>query len=290
MREFMVEIPSTRWSDIGGLEKPKQLLSESVTFAVRRRALLDAIGLRLTRGILLYGPPGTGKTLLGRAAARECGANFIYVKGPEIRSKWYGESEARIRLIFERAAQCAPCIVFIDEIDSIAAARGTSVGSASDRADASVVNQLLAEMDGVQAAAGVLVIGATNMPDLLDPALLRPGRFDYQIDIPLPDPASRRAILDVHLAKKPVAPDLDWDVLIRLTHGFSGAELEEVCRDAALAALRETDFDVSRTQVNMEHMKAAVARVLENASKLKPRRIGFAADSGDKGQGPEGAS
>ncbi len=278
MREFMVEMPDTCWGDIGGLESVKQLLIESVAHATTRREVLTAMGVRFTRGVLLYGPPGTGKTLLGKAAAHECGANFIYVKGPEIRSKWYGESEARVRLIFERARQCAPCIIFVDEIDAIAASRNMGSESGGDRVDASIVNQILAEMDGVQSTTGVFVIGATNQPDFLDPALLRPGRFDFQIEVPLPDEQARSAILRVHLAKKRLTPDVELDRLVSMTRGFSGAEIEEVCREAALAALRESGFEVARTLITMTQLESAVAVVLENSRKLKPRRVGFTAD------------
>ena len=283
LREFMVEMPDTCWGDIGGLENVKTILRETAMLAATRRDVLDSIGLRPTRGVLLYGPPGTGKTLLGKAVAHECGANFIYVKGPEIRSKWYGESEARIRLIFGRARQCAPCIVFIDEIDAIASTRTGGGASSADRADASVVNQILAEMDGAQSATGVIVIGATNQPDFLDPALLRPGRFDFQIEVPLPDEKARDAIFRVHLAKKPLAPDVCTEELVNMTQTFSGAEIEEVCREAALAALRVSDFQLSRTQISKAQLKAAVDRVKENSKKLMPRRIGFGVDK----TGPE---
>jgi transitional endoplasmic reticulum ATPase len=278
MREFMVEMPETRWADIGGLDEVKNLLIESVAQSVGQRGALAALGLRPTRGVLLYGPPGTGKTLLGRAAAHECGANFINIRGPEIRSKWYGESEARIRAIFDRARQCAPCIIFFDEIDAVAGMRSGGEATAADRVDASIVNQILAEMDGVQSADGVLVLGATNQPSFIDPALLRPGRFDFQIEVPLPDPAGRRAVFGVHLDKKPLAEDVSIEAVVELTHGFSGAEIEEACREATLVALRESDFDLARTRITMAHLRGAIAGVTETGRRLKPRRLGFIVD------------
>lgn len=279
MREFMVEVPTVKWGDIGGLDSVKELLIECLALSADRCELLQEFDLRPPRGILLYGPPGTGKTLLAKAVANESGANFIYIKGPEIRSKWYGESEARIRAVFERARQCAPCIVFIDEIDAVAAARAEAHGSAGERVDAAIVNQILAEMDGAESAAGVFVMGATNRADFLDPALLRPGRFDYQIEVPLPDDEARRAILSVHLRRKPLADDVDREMLVRITEGFSGAEIEEVCREATLSALREKDFSTDQARVTSAHLKRAVEQVEAANKKLRPRRIGFKTDA-----------
>jgi len=278
MREFMIEIPHVSWDEVGGLDNVKRLLVENITYAMTKREAFEAADVKPAKGILLYGPPGTGKTLLAKAAAAECGANFIFVKGPEIRSKWYGESEHRVRFIFSKARQNAPCVVFFDEIDAVAAARSEGLGSYGERADATVVNQILSEIDGAESADGVFVIGATNRPDILDPALLRPGRFDYQVEVPLPDAGARKAVLNVHLKRKPLADDVRVDRLVAITEGFSGAELAEVCREAAFSALRDNKFAPRGIVVKMAHLTAAIARVQEGTKKLKPKRIGFGAE------------
>jgi transitional endoplasmic reticulum ATPase len=275
MREFLIEIPHVSWDEVGGLDSVKRLLVENITYAMTKREAFEAADVKPAKGILLYGPPGTGKTLLAKAAAAECGANFIFVKGPEIRSKWYGESEHRVRFIFSKARQNAPCVVFFDEIDAVAAARSEGLGSYGERADATVVNQILSEIDGAESAAGVFIIGATNRPDILDPALLRPGRFDYQVEVPLPEAGARKAILHVHLKRKPLADDVLVDRLVAATEGFSGAELAEVCREAAFSALRDNNFAPRGLAVKMTHLNAAVARVSEGTKKLKPKRMGF---------------
>ncbi len=236
MREVFVEVPEVRWEDIGGLEDVKQQLKEAVEWPMKNPEVFEKMGIRPPKGILLYGPPGCGKTLLAKAVATESGANFIAVKGPEILSKWVGESEKAIREIFRRARQVAPAVVFFDEIDSIAPARGFRHDSGvTDR----IVNQLLAEMDGIQTLKNVVVIGATNRADIIDPALLRPGRFDRIIYVPPPDKKSRLEILKVHTRKVPLAEDVDLEKLATLTEGYSGADLEALVREAVILALRE---------------------------------------------------
>ena len=236
MREVLVEVPEVRWDDIGGLEDVKQQLREAIEWPLKSPEIFEKMGIRPPRGVLLYGPPGCGKTLLAKAVATESGANFIAVKGPEILSKWVGESEKAIREIFRRARQVAPAVVFFDEIDSIAPARGMRHDTAvTDR----IVNQLLAEMDGIQTLKNVVVIGATNRADILDPALLRPGRFDRVIYVPPPDRRARLEILKVHTRKVPLAEDVSLEKLADLTEGYSGADLEALVREAVVLALRE---------------------------------------------------
>jgi len=236
MREVLVEVPEVGWDDIGGLEDVKQQLREAIEWPLKSPEIFEKMGIRPPRGVLLYGPPGCGKTLLAKAVATESGANFIAVKGPEILSKWVGESEKAIREIFRRARQVAPAVVFFDEIDSIAPARGMRHDTAvTDR----IVNQLLAEMDGIQTLKNVVVIGATNRADILDPALLRPGRFDRVIYVPPPDRRARLEILKVHTRKVPLAEDVSLEKLADLTEGYSGADLEALVREAVVLALRE---------------------------------------------------
>jgi len=236
LREVFVEVPEVRWSDIGGLDDVKQQLREAVEWPLRHQDIFEKMGIRPPKGILLYGPPGVGKTLLAKAAATESGANFIAVNGPEILSKWVGESERAIREIFRKARTVAPAIIFLDEIDSIAPARGSRTDSGvTDR----IVNQLLTEMDGIKPLRGVVVIAATNRPDLIDPALLRPGRFDRVIKVPPPDRRARLEILRIHTRRVPLAPDVDLEKLADMTNGYTGADLEALVREAVMLALRE---------------------------------------------------
>ncbi len=272
MREVMVQISrDITWDQIGGLDEVKQLIVESVIYALLKADAYRAAGIRPARGLLLYGPPGTGKTLLAKAVATECGVNFIAVRGPEIRSKWFGESEEKIRFIFARAREVAPAVLFFDEVDAIAPARGAEPGGHTD----SLVNQLLAEMDGLESAEGVFVIAATNRAELLDPALLRPGRFDLQVYVPLPDEEARQRIFGVHLRRTPLAGDVDLADLAARTEGCSGAEIAEICRLAALYALREVGFAAEGIQVRRSHFQQAIAEVEKTRQRLKPRRLGF---------------
>eukprot|EP01023_Acetabularia_acetabulum_P019529 TRINITY_DN1996_c0_g1_i1.p1 TRINITY_DN1996_c0_g1~~TRINITY_DN1996_c0_g1_i1.p1 ORF type:complete len:806 (-),score=204.16 TRINITY_DN1996_c0_g1_i1:238-2655(-) len=248
LRETVVEVPNVSWEDIGGLGNVKLELQELVQYPVEHPEKFEKFGMQPSKGILFYGPPGCGKTLLAKAIANECQANFISVKGPELLTMWFGESEANVREIFDKARQSAPCVLFFDELDSIATQRGSSVGDAGGAADR-VLNQLLTEMDGMNSKKTVFIIGATNRPDIIDPALLRPGRLDQLIYIPLPDDESRRNIFKAVLRKSPVAPDVDIDVLVKYSNGFSGADITEICQRACKYAIRENiEKDIERTR------------------------------------------
>lgn len=271
MKEFQVEIPRITWDDIGGLEEVKRLLIENVVYAITKREVFEKVGVKPARGILLYGLPGTGKTLLAKAVASQCQANFISVKGPEVRSKWVGESEDRIRSLFAKAREVAPCVIFFDEIDAIASARGKDSSGVTD----TIVNQILSEMDGIESVEGVFVIGATNRHELLDPAILRPGRFDFHIEVPLPDKETRKAILQVHLKGKPLAQDVELARIVEFTDGLSGAEIAEVCREAIWNSIRAADFDADKVVVTVSQLKNSLNHIHLNKSKLKPRGIGF---------------
>jgi len=262
MREVFVEVPEVRWSDIGGLEEVKQELREAVEWPLRYPEVFEKMGVRPPRGVLLYGPPGTGKTLLAKAVATESGANFIAVRGPEVLSKWVGESERAVRKIFERARQVAPAVIFFDEIDSIATARGYRFDSSgvTDR----IVNQMLTEMDGIQPLKNVVVIAATNRAELVDPALLRPGRFDRIIYVPPPDLNARKEIFKVHLRKVPLAPDVNVDELASITEGYTGADIEAVVREAAMLKLREK---LEPGPVEMKHLLKALEKIRPSLTK-----------------------
>ncbi|RLF15625.1 MAG: AAA family ATPase [Thermoprotei archaeon] len=236
LREVYVEVPEVHWEDIGGLSEVKQQLIEAVEWPLKHPEFFEQMGIRPPKGILLYGPPGTGKTLLAKAVATESEANFITVKGPEVLSKWVGESERAIREIFRKARQVAPCVVFFDEIDAIAPARGMrySDSGVTER----LVNQLLTELDGITALKNVVVLAATNRPDILDTALIRPGRFDRLIYVPPPDLAARLEIFKVHTRRMPLAEDVNLDELAKRTEGYTGADIEAVCREAAMITLR----------------------------------------------------
>ncbi|MEM0367836.1 MAG: CDC48 family AAA ATPase [Desulfurococcaceae archaeon] len=236
LREIFIEIPDVGWSDIGGLRDIKQVLKESIELPLKHPELYEKYGVKPPKGILLYGPPGCGKTLLAKAIAKESGVNFIAVRGPEVLSKWVGESEKAIREIFRKARLHAPSIVFFDEIDSIAPIRGISSDSGvSER----IVTQLVTELDGIRELNNVVFIAATNRPDLLDPALLRPGRFDKLVYVPPPDLEARIEILRIHTKYLPLAPDVDLYEIARSTENYSGADLEALVREAFLLALRE---------------------------------------------------
>ncbi len=235
-REVYTEISETTWDDVGGLEYVKNTLTEGVEWPLRYPEIYANAKVEPPRGVLLAGPPGSGKTLIARALAHQCEASFISIKGPELLSKWVGESEKGIREVFRRAKQAAPCIVFFDELDALAPRRGGgNDGHVGDR----VIAQLLTEMDGIEGRTGVIVVAATNRPELIDPALLRPGRFDLVVELQYPDEAERCAIFAVHLRGRPIAPDVTSEELARLTPGRSGADIEAICRRAALLALRE---------------------------------------------------
>jgi len=246
LRETVVEVPNVTWDDIGGLEGVKRELQELVQYPVEHPEKFLQFGMQPSRGVLFYGPPGCGKTLLAKAIANECQANFISVKGPELLTMWFGESEANVRDIFDKARSAAPCVLFFDELDSIAKSRGGSVGDAGGAADR-VINQVLTEMDGMGAKKNVFIIGATNRPDIIDGAILRPGRLDQLIYIPLPDEASRTSILKSNLRKTPIANTVDLDYIAKVTKGFSGADLTEICQRSVKLAIRENiEQDIKR--------------------------------------------
>ena len=256
IREVFVEVPEVRWDDIGGLDDVKQQLREAVEWPLKYPDIISKMGIEPPKGILLYGPPGTGKTLLAKAVATESGANFIAIRGPEILSKWVGESEKAIREVFRKARLYAPAVIFMDEIDAIAPARSLVNDSSgvSDR----VVSQLVTEMDGIERLENVVVIAATNRPDIIDPALLRPGRFDKLIFVPPPDLPSRLEIFKIHTRNMPLADDVDLYDLARRTENYSGADIEAVVREAALIAIRE---DPLAEKIYMRHFNEALNKV-----------------------------
>jgi len=253
MREVMVQAPNIGWADIGGLDDAQMRLKEGVELPLKDPDAFRRIGIRPAKGFLLYGPPGTGKTLLAKAVAREAQANFIATKSSDLLSKWYGESEQQIARLFARARQVAPTVIFIDELDSLVPARGGGLGE--PQVTERVVNTILAEMDGLEELQSVVVIGATNRPTLIDPALLRPGRFDELIYVPVPDQAGRKRILSIHTGKMPLADDVDLDVLAERTERFTGADLEDLVRRAGLVALRQS---LSVDRVTQAHFEAAL--------------------------------
>ncbi len=261
LREVEIEVPNVRWEDIGGLEDVKRQLIEAVEWPLKYPEKFERMGIRPPRGILLYGPPGCGKTLLARAIATESEANFISVKGPEIFNKWVGESEKAIREIFRKARQASPCIVFFDEIESIVT-RKDLVDDSSGVANR-VASQLLAEMDGIEELSDVIVLGATNRPDLLDPAILRPGRFDRLIYVPPPDEKSRYQILRIYTKRMPLASDVSLRGLAARTEWYSGADLAALCREAALNALRR---NLDAEYVTREDFERALSLVKPSIS------------------------
>ena len=235
MREVLIEKPNVKWEDIGALESAKQELKEAVEWPLKFGKVFDHMNAKPPKGILLYGPPGTGKTMLAKAVATESEANFIAVKGPEFLNKWVGESEKAVRETFRKARQASPCVIFMDEIDSIAPERGTGGDSnVTER----VISQMLTEMDGLESLNDVVVIAATNRPDIMDPALLRPGRFDKSIYIGPPDKDSRRSIFGIHTRSKPLEDDVDLDALAEKTEGCTGADISAICNEAVMTAVR----------------------------------------------------
>jgi transitional endoplasmic reticulum ATPase len=254
MREVFVEVPDVKWDDIGGLETIKQELREAVEWPLKYQAVFAYADASPPKGILLYGPPGTGKTLMAKAAANESEANFISIKGPELLSKWVGESEKGIREIFRKARQAAPCIVFFDEIDAIAPTRGAEFGDS--HATERVISQMLTELDGLEVLTNVVVIAATNRPDIIDPALLRPGRFDRLLYVPPPDLESRKQIIKIHTKKKPLADDINLDDLAAKMDGYTGADIAAVASAAVMLALREHISKYKDPQEAEKHAKS----------------------------------
>jgi len=263
MREVLVETPNVSWADVGGIDKVKQELIEAVEWPIKYADSFKRMGIRASKGILLYGPPGTGKTLLAKAVAKESEANFIQIKGPSLLSKWVNDSHKGMQKVFERARQVAPCIVFFDEIESLASKRTTGDNASSQEAT-KVLNQMLAEMDGLEDLNDVLVIAATNRPDMLDTALLRPGRFDRILLVNAPSEEGRKIILNIHTKKMPLANDVNLDSIAKKTEGYTGADLESLTREAGMLALRES---IDATDVKKKHFDEALIKVKPSVTK-----------------------
>ncbi|MFC7554783.1 AAA family ATPase [Pseudoroseomonas wenyumeiae] len=287
----MIQVPNVRWEDIGGVAAAREQLREGVELPLRHPEAFRRLGIRPAKGFLLFGPPGTGKTLMAKAVAREANANFIATKSSDLLSKWFGESEQQVSRLFARARQVAPTVIFIDEIDSLVPARGGGLGE--PQVTERVVNTILAEMDGLEELQGVVVIGATNRPNLLDPALLRPGRFDELVYVPVPDEAGREQILRIQTQGMPLAEDVDLAEIARRTHGYTGADLGDVVRRAGLSALRQdlgipairqAEFEKalsdSRASVTaeMEQQYEELRTSLKRQAPMQRRRIGFDID------------
>jgi transitional endoplasmic reticulum ATPase len=269
MREVFVEIPDVKWEDIGGLAPLKQELQESVEWPLKYQSMFTYADATPPKGILLYGPPGTGKTLMAKAAANESEANFISIKGPELLSKWVGESEKGVREVFRKARQAAPCIIFFDEVDAVAPTRGGSFGDS--HVTERVISQLLTELDGLEILTNVIVIAATNRPDIIDPALLRPGRFDRLLYVPPPDRDSRIQIIKIHVKKKPLHEDVNLEVLANRTDGYTGADIAALSSAAVMLALREhiskyqdpkeADKHTQELRIHMRHFEEAMKKI-----------------------------
>ena len=268
LREVFVEVPDTTWEDVGGLEETKERLRETIQWPLEYPQVFEQMDMQAAKGVLLFGPPGTGKTLLAKAVANEAQSNFISVKGPELLNKYVGESEKGVREVFEKARSNAPTVVFFDEIDSIAGERGQ--GMSDSGVGERVVSQLLTELDGIENLEDVVVIATTNRPDLIDSALLRPGRLDRHVHVPVPDEEARRKIFEVHTGDKPLADDVDLDALAAETEGYVGADIEALCREASMAASREfinsvspedVDESVGNVRISREHFEAAMDEV-----------------------------
>jgi transitional endoplasmic reticulum ATPase len=267
LREVFVEIPNVKWSDVGGLEEVKQELTEAVEWPIKFPQSFAKMGIKPPKGVLIFGPPGCGKTLIAKAIANESEANFISIKGPEILSKWVGESEKGIREIFKKAKQSAPTIIFFDEVDAITSIRGAEVGA---RVGERVLNQLLTEMDGVEELHNVMIIAATNRPDLIDTALLRPGRFDKVLLVPAPDEDARLEIFKVHTREMPLDKDVALKKLVGRTAGYAGADIEGLCREAAMLAIREAlkeGADLENKKVSSKHFRQAMKKIRPSLSK-----------------------
>jgi transitional endoplasmic reticulum ATPase len=258
MREVYIEVPTVRWTDIGGLVNVKEELIEAVEWPLKNPGVFTRMGIRAPKGILLYGPPGCGKTLLARAVATESEANFITIKGPEVFSKWVGESEKAIREVFRKARMASPAVIFFDEVDSLVPGRG--MGYSDSGVTERVISQLLTEMDGIMSLEDVVIIAATNRPDIVDPAVLRPGRFDRLIYVPEPEQASRLEIFKIYTRDMPLGKDVDLSQLAIMTKKYSGADIEAVCREAGLNALRR---DMKAKEVSASDFKKAGSAVEE---------------------------
>ena len=267
LREVQVQIPDVSWDDVGGLDALKDELREAVEWPIKHKEAYDYVNVEAPKGILLHGPPGTGKTLIAKALAKMTESNFINIKGPELLSKWVGESEKGVREIFRKARQAAPCIIFLDEIDALVPRRGN--GGSESHATGSVVSQILTEIDGLEELQNVLIIGATNRLDIVDEALLRPGRFDRIIEVLNPDSKGREHIFKIHTKKKPLANDVNITKLVELTSGFSGAEIGAVANRAAITALKRY---VSGKLQNLKEIKISQQDLIDAIDKVKPRK------------------
>ena len=270
LREVLVQTPNVTWDDVGGLESLKEELRESIEWPIKHKEAFEFVNVQTPKGILLHGTPGTGKTLIAKAVAKMTESNFISVKGPELLSKWVGESEKGVREIFRKARQAAPCIVFLDEVDAIVPIRGTGSGS---HVTENVVSQILTEIDGLEELHNVLIIGATNRLDIVDPAILRPGRFDRIIEVPMPDAKGRENIFKIHTKKKPLEKDVDFGKLVELSDGFSGAEIAAVANRAAISALKRyvngKTQSVKEIKISQKDLVDAIKKVRPSLSKVE---------------------
>jgi transitional endoplasmic reticulum ATPase len=260
MREVQIQRPNVRWEDIGGLQEVKEELAEAIEWPLKHGELFKQADVRPPKGILLYGPPGTGKTMIAKAVATTSEANFISVKGPELLSKWVGESEKAVREVFRKARQAAPCVVFFDELDAIVPRRGSDGDShVAER----VISQMLIELDGLEDLKGVVVVGATNRPDIIDEALLRPGRFDRILEVPAPNAEARKEIIKIHTVKKPLDASVDLDKLVETTDGMTGADIAAVVNAAAMAAIKEQIFagGKGRIKITNGHFEKALRKI-----------------------------
>jgi len=269
LREVLVQTPNVTWDDVGGLDSLKEELRETIEWPIKHKEAFEYVDVQTPKGILLHGPPGTGKTLIAKAVAKMTESNFISIKGPELLSKWVGESEKGVREIFRKARQAAPCIIFLDEIDALLPKRGDSSDS---HVSQNVVSQILTEIDGLEELHNVLIIGATNRIDMIDPAILRPGRFDRIIEVPLPDSKGRENIFKIHTKKKPLAKDVDLRKLVELTDGFSGAEIAGITNRAGITALKRyvggNLHSVKEIEITQNDLLDAIEKV-----KPKPKKI-----------------
>jgi transitional endoplasmic reticulum ATPase len=271
MREVLVEVPNVKWTDIGGLAEVKEELQEAIEWPLKYPEIFSYMNTSPPKGVLLHGPPGTGKTMLAKAVANESEANFISIKGPEVLSKWVGESEKAVREVFRKARQAAPTIIFFDELDSITPVRGTGLGSS--QVTERVISQILTELDGLEELKDVVVIGATNRLDIVDPALLRPGRFDRLLNVPVPDLDARKDILKIHLDKKPLANDVKIGVLAKKTNGYSGADLAALANTTAMLVIKEhitKSKTVEKAKENLKDLKITMKDFEKALDKIKP--------------------
>ena len=268
LREVLVQIPDVSWDDVGGLDELKEELQESIEWPIKHKEAYDYVDVEAPKGVLLHGPPGTGKTLIAKALAKTTESNFISIKGPELLSKWVGESEKGVREIFRKARQAAPCIIFLDEVDALVPKRGS--GSSDSHVTENIVSQILTEIDGLEELHNVLIIGATNRLDIVDEALLRPGRFDRIIQVGNPDSKGRKHIFEIHTKKKPLDSNIDMKKLVEITDGFSGAEIEEVCNRASLYGVKRFVESKEKSVKTIKVTQKDFETSIEKIKKIKP--------------------